>query len=189
MFSLTGSVIVNCNITLSITKKWLIYHVNEFTGQYTTRFIYKDPSIYTSVIVVQPNTLPYGLYRFVFTATKDCLYSEIDTFVRIQPSGLMLSTLSQMTGMYGQLIGITRGTSQIIKFNPFLHTLDLDNLAVITSLTFKYACQVIDSNIEQGYPTLSNQIINLDDFVLNPSLNQSFLKCFNSTGFSFEYFQ
>ena len=109
----------------------------------------------------------------------------MDTFVRIQPSGLMISTLNQIVGSYGGLIEITRGSRQPIKFNPFLNTYDTDSLATIRSLTFKYACQVVDSNIEQGYPLMPNnysQIIYLDQFKYDSSLDQSILQCFNSTG-------
>jgi hypothetical protein len=182
---LIGNVIINCNITLSHLKKWVIYKVNEKTGQISKKIKYTHPSISSSELIVNSKSLPYGLYRFDFTVKKDCLYSEIDTYVKIVPSGLMISSLSQMTGMYGELIQITRGEYQEIKFNPFLHTYDLDNLAVITSLTFKYACQLIDANIEQGYPKLvtqSNELIYLDDFKFNASIDQSILQCFNSTG-------
>jgi hypothetical protein len=183
-FSLIGTTIILCNITLSNQKKWLIYSVNEQTGQDLSQFVYNDQSTSTSTLIVQPNTLPYGIYRIVYTVRKDCLYNEIDTFIKIQPSGLMLSTLSQRQGMYGGLIEITRGSSQEIKFNPFLNTIDLDSVAVITSLTFKYMCQVIDSNIERGYPInpSTNQVINLDEFKYNTAINQSLLECFNSTG-------
>ena len=185
MFSLIGVTIINCNITLSNQKQWMIYQVNEQTGGDQMKLTYNDPSTTTSEIVIQPKTFSYGLYRFVYTVKKDCLYSEVDTFVRIQPSGLMISTLNQMVGSYGGKIEITRGSRQSIKFNPFLNTYDLDSLATIRSLTFKYACQVVDSNIEQGYPLMPNsssQIIYLDQFKYDSSLDRSLLQCFNSTG-------
>ena len=72
-----------------------------------------------------------------------------------------------------------------IEFDPFLNTFDIDSVAVITSLKFKYSCQLIDSNLEMGYPSVpgSNQtIIHLDEFKTNNSL-LSYLSCFNSTGF------
>jgi hypothetical protein len=110
------------------------------------------------------------------------LSSQIDTFVKIIPSGLVLSTLSLNQPMYGGKIEISRGQQQSIAFNPFLFSYDIDSIAVITSLTFKYACQVIDSNVEQGYPTLpgTNQTIHLSDIIQNTNLI-SFDKCFNNT--------
>ena len=101
---------------------------------------------------------------------------QIDTFIKIVPSGLVLSSLKTSNGMYGGLIEISRGQNQTIEFNPFLNTYDIVGVAVITSLMFKYSCQIIDSNIQQGYPTLpgTNQTINLDDYNISN-------KCFNST--------
>jgi hypothetical protein len=85
--------------------------------------------------------------------------------------------------MYGGTIEITRGQNQTIQFNPYLFTYDIDNEAVITSLTFKYACQLIDANIPKGYPLqpVTNKTIYLDDFKSNLSLSQ-LNSCFNSTG-------
>jgi hypothetical protein len=105
---------------------------------------------------------------------------QIDTFVQIIPSGLVLSTLRLSQPMYGGRIEITRGLNQKIEFNPFLFTYDIDALAVITSLTFKYACQIIDSNIPSGYPQLpgNNQMVYLDDIKQNSSL-KNLDRCFN----------
>ena len=57
-------------------------------------------------------------------------------------------------------------------------------MAIITSLTFKYACQIIDSNVPQGYPQIPGtfDVIYLDDFKINTSLS-SLESCFNTTGF------
>ena len=85
--------------------------------------------------------------------------------------------------MYGGTIEISRGQSQSIAFNPFLFTYDIDGISIITSLTFKYSCQVIDSNVPKGFPRMpiTNQIIYLSDFKTNSSLI-SLMNCFNSTG-------
>ena len=81
------------------------------------------------------------------------------------------------------LLEISRGQNQIIAFNPFLFTYDIDGLTVITSLTFKYSCQVIDSNVDQGFPKITgtNQTIYLTDFIAVSSLIP-LLACFGSTG-------
>jgi len=184
LFSIVSRTKINCNVTLTNKKKWVIYTVNDQTGRDTSQFSYNDPSITTSRIVVKAKKLPYGLYRLVYTVGQDCLYSEIDTFVRVQPSGLMISTLWQKAGVYGGLIEITRSSNQKIRFSPFVNTYDLDSRAVISSLTFKYSCQVVDSNIPQGYPKdpQTNNIIYLDEFKFNGTINKSLLQCFNTTG-------
>jgi hypothetical protein len=55
-------------------------------------------------------------------------------------------------------------------------------IAVITSLTFKYACQVIDSNVEKGFPFVpsTNQQIYLTDLKQDPTLI-NYNTCFNNT--------
>ena len=104
-------------------------------------------------LVLQPQTLSYGLYRIVFTATQilsnstDKLSNSIDTFIRIVPSGLVISSLRLSKPMYGGTIEITRGSNQFIQFNPYLFTYDIDGVAVITSLKFEYLCQIVNQAI------------------------------------------
>ena len=187
-----GITIINCNATLSNQKQWLIYSVDESTGldlQQITISSQNNPTLNYAEFVIQPQTFSYGLYRFVFKATMTNVVSsksieistQIDTYVKIIPSGLVLSTLSLSKPMYGGTIEIERGWNQTIQFNPFLYTYDIDSVCVITSLSFKYACQIIDSNVEQGYPHKSgtNQTIYLDEFKFNSGLSQ-LLKCFDS---------
>ena len=187
LFSLNGITTINCNTSLSNQKKWLIFKVDEITGQdmdQITQSFKNNPTIDYAEFVIQPQTLTYGLYRFVFTSRmNDMESSQIDTFVKIIPSGLVLSTLSLSQPMYGGTIEITRGWNQTIKFNPFLNKYDIDSVAVITALSFKYSCQIIDSNVEQGYPQMpvTNKTIYLNEFKSNQNLI-SFLKCFKSLG-------
>ena len=108
--------------------------------------------------------------------------NQKEAFLQIVPSGLVLSTLKLSQPMYGGTIKIKRGLNQSIEFNPYLFTYDIDSVAVISTLPFKYACQIIDSNIEQGYPQSSetNQIIYLDTIQQNSSLKH-LDSCFNSS--------
>ena len=109
--------------------------------------------------------------------------SQVDTYVRIVPSGLIISSLSLIQPIYGGTIEITRGWNQSIAFNPFLNSFDVDSLCVITTLSFKYACQTIDSNSPNGYPhsIANNATLYLDEFKASPSLTP-LLQCFNSIG-------
>jgi hypothetical protein len=180
----TGQTTINSSSSLLNQKEWTIYQVINVEKEQQI-FINNNPTINYADLVLQPQTLSYGLYRIVFTVTMiatDCSASSF-TYIRIIPSGLVLSSLKLSQPMYGGTIEITRCQKQIIQFDPYLFTYDIDNVVVITSLTFKYACQLIESNIPQGYPLQpdTNETIYLDDFkynafisVLNP--------CFNSTG-------
>jgi hypothetical protein len=163
--------------------------LNQMTGLNERKiFINNNPTLNYAELVLQPQTLDYGLYRVVYTlkmngANLTSFESQIDTFIQIIPSGLVISALRSSQPMYGGTVEISRGFDQQIKFNPFLHSHDIDSVAVITSLTFKYSCQIIDTNIQNGYPKIpgTNQLIYLDDFKTNSSLS-SLNSCFNSTG-------
>jgi len=193
LFSLIGITNINCGDVLSNEKKWLIYEINEQNGlDINQKDLVNNPTINYAQLVIQPKTLNYGLYRFVYTVTMTLSSSntnssvfsdQVSTFVRIEPSGLVLSTLSLSQGMYGGTIEISRGQQQSIAFNPYLHSYDIDSLLVITTLQFKYSCQIIDSNVESGFPQWpgTNATIYMDEMKMNSSL-QSYDKCFNSSG-------
>ena len=100
------------------------------------------------------------------------LTSFVYTYIKVIPSGLVLSSLKLSQPMYGGLIQIKRGQNQLIEFDPLLFTYDLDGLAIISSLQFKYACQLILSNVPQGLPLVPNTNVTLylNDFKANLSL-------------------
>lgn len=184
---------INCNLSLANQKQWLVYRINELTGQFEKQVtLTNNPTINYAELVLQPNTLDYGIYQIIYKVTMlntgPTLYeSQIDTFIKIVPSGLILSSLSQSQPMYGGTIEITRGLAQTIAFDPFLFSYDIDAVAVITSLTFKYYCQVIDNTIQSGYVTMpgSNFKIDLLTFKANNSLNALMnidQTCFNTSG-------
>lgn len=177
---------INCSSSLANLKEWTVYTVNESTGIIETKiFIYNNPTINYAEFVLQPRSLSYGLYKLIYSVTMISninLTNSVFSYIKIVPSGLVLSTLKASQPFYGGTIGITRSQNQIIQFDPYLFTHDLDGLAVISSLTFKYSCQIIQSNFSQGYPKINgtNQKINLDSFKSNSSLSQ-LNTCFNST--------
>jgi hypothetical protein len=125
--------------------------VNGMTGIDETQIYLKtNPTLTYAELVLQPQTLSYGLYRIIFTATQIFSYSteklsnSIDTFIRIVPSGLVISSLRLSKPMFGGTIEITRGSNQAIQFNPYLFTYDIDGVAVITNLKFEYSCQIVN---------------------------------------------
>ena len=111
-----------------------------------------NPTLNNAELILQPQTLAYGLYRFVYTVsmvTSLMIESQsVDTFIEITRTNdcLIISSLKLNRPMFGTTIEITRGFNQEIQFNPYLFTYDIDNVAVITSLSFKYACQIVEAN-------------------------------------------
>ena len=141
---------INCPNSLINTKEWSIYLINDLTtGGNEQQIILKtNPTLSYSELVLQPQTLSYGVYRIVITMTSIGLNStkytsQDDTFIEIKPSGLIISSLKLSKPIYGGTIEITRGTNQSIPFNPYLFTYDIDNVAVISTLTFNYSCQIV----------------------------------------------
>ncbi len=184
LIELTSRITINCLTSLGNQKRWSIHQLDQLTGNFLEEvFIANNPTITYACLVLQPKTLSYGLYKIIFTVTMEnvSFTSSAQTFIKIIPSGLVLSSLKSSQPMYGGTIEITRGQNQKIEFDPFIFTYDIDNVAVISSLTFKYACQIIDSNVPQGYPKIpgTNQLLYLDDVKSNSSI--SYLeKCFGS---------
>lgn len=175
---------VNCSLTLTNNKLWTIYELNEITGEDVQQiFIKNNPTINYAELVLQPKTLSFGLYKIVYSVTMSgtIFTGSAETYIQITPSGIILSTLKSKQPIYGGTIFITRGSNQQITFNPYTFSYDVDNVAVITSLTFKYSCQIIESNLPQGYPKMpvTNQNLFLDDFKGNSSFSP-LNKCFSS---------
>jgi len=135
-------------------KEWSIFMVNNMTGIDEKQiYLNTNPTLAYAELVLQPQTLSYGLYRIVFTASQTLfnstnkLSNSIDTFIEIIPSGLVISSLKLSKPLYGGTIEITRGSNQSIQFNPYLFTYDIDGVAVITKLKFEYSCQIVNQAI------------------------------------------
>jgi hypothetical protein len=150
MISIVSKTKLSCINSLANLKEWSIFMVNGMTGIDETQIYLKtNPTLAYAELVLQPQTLSYGIYRIVFTATQilsystDKLSNSIDTLIEIIPSGLVISSLRLSKPMYGGTIEITRGSSQSIQFDPYLFTYDIDGVAVITSLKFEYSCQIV----------------------------------------------
>ncbi len=189
LIDIISTTYIQCSV--SYQRQWTIYSVDTSTGKDINQIIINNnPTLNYAELVLQPKTLSHGLYRFVFTASikNSNLYGQVDTFIKIIPSGLVLSTLKLSQPMYGGTIEITCGQNQPIRFDPFLFTYDIDGVAVISSLKFKYSCQIIDSGVEKGFPfnPNTNQTLRLDEINSNPALI-AYEQCFNSTGKTFKF--
>jgi hypothetical protein len=195
LIKLTSLTKINCPI-LNNNKLWSVYKANENTGvDEKPVILINNPTIYYADLVIQPKTLAYGLYRCVLNVflmnTKNHtsqVSSQIDTYIRIVSSQIVISSLKLSQPMFGGTIEITRSLNETIEFDPYIHSYDIDELVVISTLSFKYACQMMDSNdaMLNDYPTLagSDSFVHLDEIKANESL-KSLDNCFISTGIFF----
>ncbi len=113
LIKIVSSTQIICNLTNSNEKQWYIYLVNEVNGVDERQItLNNNPTLNYADLVLQPQTLNYGTYRLVFTVTmtgtnaNGLFRSQIDTFVQIVPSGLVISALKSSQPMYGGTIEI-----------------------------------------------------------------------------------
>ena len=154
MITIVSQTQINCVNSLANLKEWSIFMMNNMTGKDESQiYLNTNPTLAYAELLLQPQTLSYGLYRIVYTAitvfynSTNKLSNSIDTFIEIIPSGLVISSIKLSKPMYGGTIEITRGSSQSFQFNPYLFTYDIDGVAVITNLKFEYSCQIVNQAI------------------------------------------
>ena len=175
------SVLKSINQTQNIIQKkqWTIFKVDPSSRQETEILLKNNPTLNYAELVLQPQTLDYATYHIYFSVTfklneNNLTMQSVDTYLRVNASGLALSTLKLNQPMYGGMIEITRGQNQTIDFDPFLFTYDIDGKAVVTQMSFRYTCQLVIDGV-----TLASNLIYLDEASKNKSLSSS---CFSSLG-------
>ena len=199
--TLIGLISLSSKSDLNVYKKqWNLYKIvkpltNNQNDQEQSILIKNNPTLTNQDLVLQPQTLDYGLYCIYFSVTfKSNIFNKnnnmstlsIDTYLSIIPSGLVLSTLKLSQPMYGGTIEITRGINQTIDFDPFLFTYDIDSKAVISTLSFKYSCQIVNDQVDTIGKFNDSNMIYLDEIKQQKSGTPIPTPCFNLTG-EFEF--
>jgi hypothetical protein len=194
--TLIGLISLSAKSDLNVYKKqWTLFkiakQINNQNDQEQSILIKNNPTLTNQDLVLQPQTLDYGLYRIYFSVTfKSNIFNKnnnmstlsVDTYLSIIPSGLVLSTLKLSQPMYGGTIEITRGINQTIDFDPFLFTYDIDSKAVISTLSFKYSCQIVNDQVDTIGLFNNSNMIYLDAIKQQKNVNPMTMSCFNSTG-------
>ena len=190
MFSIKSTTIAKCNISIENSKQWSIFKLDETTGADKNSVSLTDnPTVEYGELVIQPNSLSYGLYRFNLKVsmlnTRNGLFqSELDTFVRVEPSGLVLSVLANAKIPAGGTYEISRGLEQAVEFNPYFFSYDVDGIVAVASLGFKYYCQVIELGVQMGFSKISNsEMVDLSMYKTRSDLvMRNNVTCFDSAG-------
>ena len=146
LFMLSTTTYFSCNFTYTINNKWSSSLIVNSTYLIKTDLT-SNPTWQSTSLVIQPNSLTYGLYAFNFQvnvtivkATNIFLSNNITTYAQINPTGLVVYGLQ--TGVSGLLVG----TQQSFSLNPALYSLDLDSLVQPSSLQYKFYCFTINKN-------------------------------------------
>jgi hypothetical protein len=162
--------------------RWTVYEI--FSNNLSTIRqvdLSGNPSAATANLMLLANTLTYGLFRISFQATLSmstpvvtASSSSADTFVRVSPTGLSVSSLP--SGLSATVIG----RSQAVTLNPGAYSLDLDSLADMTKLSYTFLCMKVHRNNTQLNYTSMGGVVDLASGKQNSVLSNS--SCFNSTG-------
>jgi hypothetical protein len=173
LFSLSTIAYFACNYTYSLDYIWSLRRVDIPKVFDLT----KNPTFKSSELVIQSNTLDFGLYEFIFqinvvsTDLKN-VSNTANTFIQIIPSGLAIFGL--LNGISSQLVG----SSQSFTLNPALYSLDLDYLLSMNMLNYTFFCNSINYN---WLNSSSKATIDLATYKKNPQLIMEWnVTCFDS---------
>lgn len=181
MITLLAESVLRCNLTLSNEKGWSLFLIDQTNGRHISRVdLSNNPTEKNAEIVIGPNSLNYGLYKFVFTVRMTgsnlmgrIFESSIDSYIKVVPTGIVV------WGLKGGVAERRIGIEQELEFTPSAFSFDQDSLVSISSLKFKFYCTVVDSGILQPYPS-KNSRTKLDLFSLK---NGSYPMSSNTTCF------
>lgn len=167
----------SCNSTQTTQYIWSQTQFNSMNN--TNNNLLNNPTVNSSCLVIQPNTLSYGLYQFTFSvkitlSLDGSLYvNNISTFVLIVPTEIVVNALKN--GVQSLLIG----SNQTLIFNPSLYSIDLDNIVSPYSLSFLFYCQIVSNDST----SLEMNNFELHQYKMNSTMiissNQT---CFESNG-------
>ena len=138
LFSLSTSIYFACNTSSTYEYTWTLTLVD--SGQNID--LTANPTYLSSELVIQSNTLTYGVYQFnvqvnVITSQYGTFTNTNQTFIQILPTGLAVFAIAN--GIESQLIG----SSQPFVLNPVGFSFDMDNLVAPSNLVFDFYCQTI----------------------------------------------
>ena len=173
MLILSSEFVFDCNISYTMKSNW---YINKSSSQTLT---YRNPSFESTQLVIQSNTLEYGLYEFVFQVkftnmyTNETLSASDQTFIQIITSGLVVSAFKNGVS------SIFIGSNQSLYLKPVAYSFDYDRLASIDSLNFEFYCQTINLNSYVSYQSLISLLSYKNSPVLTMNSNKT---CFASQG-------
>jgi hypothetical protein len=142
-----------------------------------------NPSIVSTELYIQENTLSYGLYEVIhevnvtktvypYVTATNSAYS----YFKIVPTGLVIN------GIENGITSVVIGSNQEFYLTPTNYSYDLDELADLSSLNYKYYCRTIDltSNLIDN-----STMTDLSTYKSNTSLTMNANKnCFASSAAS-----
>jgi hypothetical protein len=144
----------------------------------------QNPTSCLSELIIQANTLMYGLYEFnlevnLVTSDKSASASSssyIKTYIQIIPTGIVVNAIEN--GISSILIG----SQQNLTLNPSKYSFDLDNLILPSQiLQFKFYCTtvLISSSFNQSLIQSQEDLLKIKTSGISSSLSRN-RTCFDS---------
>jgi hypothetical protein len=163
LFSLSTITYISCmNQTFTLTYSWTLNQISNSVNK-SLIDLTQNPTSHLSELVMQANTLLYGLFEFnlevkMVTSKENnngllppSMSSFIKTYIQIIPSGIVVNAIEN--GISSILIGL----QQNFTLNPSKYSFDLDNLITPSQiLQFKFYCTTIlfNSTLNQSQEDL-----------------------------------
>ncbi len=180
LFTVSSNETSQCEIQhYTLKKSWDLMKFDDLSQQFSIKIdLSTNPTSLLNELVVQSNTLSYGLYKFNFTIEIQALnltkLNSIQTYIEIIPTGLVIFALPN--GVSQILIG----SSQSVSLKPSIYSYDYDQVINANSLIFGFYCKKTNTSSisTRSYPNQSLLIRNNQD-------------CFgqNINGYSFDVSQ
>lgn len=153
-FAIVSDLTFDCPVNFIVSKKWSIDKLNSAGSIIGTVSIANNPSSTSSQLVIQANTLEYGIYAITISATlhtsSDSLKSWLKAYVEIVPTGFAVLSLANMV----QEVALV--TSQSISLEPKIYSYDLDKKVQSNELSFSFYCRRVIAGVYESYPSYPN---------------------------------
>lgn len=143
LFTVSSVISFYCNTNFTYVNQWTLSQIGQ---QIIPVDLRGNPTAQLSELVINENTLTYGLYRFQFQVTvtfngNSQISSNLaETFIEIIPTGLAVFAIAN--GVSSVLIG----TKQPFTLQPSVFSMDFDNIIQPSQLNFTYYCKTVNQS-------------------------------------------
>jgi hypothetical protein len=169
------------NQTYALEYTWTVNQISN-TGNKSNIDLAQNPTSYLSELILQANTLMYGLYeinlevKLVTSDKSSPLSSLIKTYIQIIPTGIVVNAIEN--GISSILIG----SQQNLTLNPSRYSFDLDHLIAPSQiLQFKFYCTTLlfNTTFNQSLSQIQEDLLKIKTSGISSSLSRN-RTCFNS---------
>ena len=190
LFTVSSAISFYCNTNFTYQNIWTLTQLDPQTFVTLENI---DLSIYQShqstELVIDENTLAYGLYKFkfqvivTFNGNSQISSNMAETYIQIIPTGLAVFAIEN--GVSSVLLG----TKQSFNLQPSVFSIDFDNIVQPSQLNFTYYCKMVNLSDANSLNTPASSI-DLLSYKNNQALTMDRnLNCFANNGIFFNLYR